>query len=125
MFGARRGERHLSHRTGWLRAAVLGANDGIVSTAAIIVGVTAADSSRAAILADGIAGPVAGATSMAAIYRDRGLSPRLAGDVAAELSARDDVLWCMLTTSWGTTLSHTRPFQAAARLRLVGGRRVR
>ena len=66
MFEARHGERHLSHRTGWLRAAVLGANDGIVSTAAIIVGVAAADSTRAAIITAGIAGLVAGAASMAA-----------------------------------------------------------
>src|SRR5436190_536142 len=60
MFGVRHGERHLSHRTGWLRAAVLGANDGIVSTAAIIVGVAAADSTRAAILTAGVAGLVYG-----------------------------------------------------------------
>src|SRR5207342_602055 len=59
-------ERHLSHRSGWLRAAVLGANDGIVSVAAIIVGVAAADSSRSAILTAGVAGLVAGAASMAA-----------------------------------------------------------
>src|SRR4029077_7029302 len=52
--------------SGWLRAAVLGANDGIVSVAAIIVGVAAADSSRSAILTAGIAGLVAGAASMAA-----------------------------------------------------------
>jgi vacuolar iron transporter family protein len=59
-------ERHRSSRQGWLRAAVLGANDGIVSVAAIIVGVAAADSSRSAILTAGIAGLVAGAASMAA-----------------------------------------------------------
>ena len=59
-------ERHLSHRSGWLRAAVLGADDGIVSTAAIIVGVAAASSDRAEILTAGIAGLVAGAASMAA-----------------------------------------------------------
>ncbi len=58
--------RHLSHRTGWLRAAVLGANDGIVSVAAIIVGVAAAHSGRSAIVTAGIAGLVAGAASMAA-----------------------------------------------------------
>jgi VIT1/CCC1 family predicted Fe2+/Mn2+ transporter len=62
----RHGERHLGHRTGWLRAAVLGANDGIVSVAAIIVGVAAADSGRSAILTAGVAGWVAGAASMAA-----------------------------------------------------------
>jgi vacuolar iron transporter family protein len=59
-------EHHVGHRTGWLRAAVLGANDGIVSVAAIIVGVAAADSSRSAILTAGVAGLVAGAASMAA-----------------------------------------------------------
>lgn len=59
-------ERHRTHRIGWLRAAVLGANDGIVSTASLIVGVAAADSSRATILVAGVAGLVAGAMSMAA-----------------------------------------------------------
>src|SRR5512144_324353 len=59
-------ELHRTHRIGWLRAAVLGANDGIVSTASLIVGVAAADSSRANILVAGIAGLVAGAMSMAA-----------------------------------------------------------
>jgi len=147
----RRRERHLSHRTGWLRAAVLGANDGIVSTASIIVGVAAADSGRSAIVTAGIAGLVAGAASMAAgeyvsvssqadaeradlaleqrelrsdpvgereelaeIYRMRGLSPELAEQVAAELSARDDVLAVHARDELGmTALSHARPFQAA------------
>jgi len=59
-------ELHFTHRIGWLRAAVLGANDGIVSTAALIVGVAAAHSSRHAILLAGLAGLVAGAMSMAA-----------------------------------------------------------
>jgi len=59
-------EKHRSHRTGWLRAAVLGANDGIVSTASLIIGVAAADSSRDSILIAGLAGLVAGAMSMAA-----------------------------------------------------------
>src|SRR6185295_14397397 len=59
-------EHHRSHRIGWLRAAVLGANDGIVSTASLIVGVAAAQSSRGSILVAGIAGLVAGAMSMAA-----------------------------------------------------------
>lgn len=59
-------ERHMSHRIGWLRAAVLGANDGIVSTASLIVGVAASEASQAAILTAGIAGLVAGAMSMAA-----------------------------------------------------------
>ncbi len=59
-------EHHLVHRIGWLRAAVLGANDGIVSTASLIVGVAAAEPSRAAILIAGVAGLAAGAMSMAA-----------------------------------------------------------
>lgn len=59
-------ERHRTHRVGWLRAAVLGANDGIVSTASLIVGVAAAESSRGSVLVAGLAGMVAGAMSMAA-----------------------------------------------------------
>jgi len=57
-------ERHLSHRAGWLRATVLGANDGIISTAALILGVVAADASRTAVLTAGVAGLTAGALSM-------------------------------------------------------------
>jgi VIT1/CCC1 family predicted Fe2+/Mn2+ transporter len=59
-------EIHRTHRIGWLRAAVLGANDGIVSTASLIVGVAAAESSRSSVLVAGMAGLVAGAMSMAA-----------------------------------------------------------
>ncbi|WP_422061498.1 VIT1/CCC1 transporter family protein [Sphingopyxis sp.] len=59
-------ESHLVSRIGWLRAAVLGANDGIVSTASLIMGVAASGAPRAAILVSGIAGLVAGAMSMAA-----------------------------------------------------------
>ncbi|MDB5376791.1 MAG: Membrane protein [Rubritepida sp.] len=59
-------ERHRVDRIGWLRAAVLGANDGIVSTASLIVGVAAADGTRSSVLIAGFAGMVAGATSMAA-----------------------------------------------------------
>ena len=59
-------EFHRTHRVGWLRAAVLGANDGIVSTASLIVGVAAAQSTRGSILIAGVAGLVAGAMSMAA-----------------------------------------------------------
>ena len=59
-------EHHFIHRIGWLRAAVLGANDGIVSTASLIVGVASASSSRSSILIAGVAGLVAGAMSMAA-----------------------------------------------------------
>jgi VIT1/CCC1 family predicted Fe2+/Mn2+ transporter len=59
-------ERHRTERIGWLRAAVLGANDGIVSTASLVVGVAAANADRNGILVAGIAGLVAGALSMAA-----------------------------------------------------------
>ena len=59
-------EIHLVERIGWLRAAVLGANDGIVSTASLIVGVAAAAAARSDILLAGVAGLVAGAMSMAA-----------------------------------------------------------
>jgi VIT1/CCC1 family predicted Fe2+/Mn2+ transporter len=59
-------ERHAMARIGWLRAAVLGANDGIVSTSSLIVGVAAASADHAAILSAGVAGLVAGALSMAA-----------------------------------------------------------
>ena len=73
-------ERHLSHRSGWLRAAVLGANDGIVSTAALIIGVAAADASRSAVFTAGVAALVAGAGSMAA------------GEYASVSSQRDSEL---------------------------------
>ncbi|MEI8340052.1 MAG: VIT family protein [Verrucomicrobiota bacterium] len=122
----RQPEQHRTHRIGWLRAAVLGANDGIVSTASLIVGVAAAESGRSSILVAGIAGLVAGAMSMAAgeyvsvssqadtenadldrerrelatdsefehaelaaIYVSRGLDPKLAAEVAAQLMAKD------------------------------------
>jgi VIT1/CCC1 family predicted Fe2+/Mn2+ transporter len=90
-------ERHKSHRTGWLRAAVLGANDGIVSTASLILGVAAASGSRGSVVVAGVAGLVSGAMSMAAgeyvsvrsqadtetadLARER---EELASDVAAE-----------------------------------------
>ena len=59
-------EVHMVHRIGWLRAAVLGANDGLVSTASLVVGVAAAGSGHAEVLIAGLAGLVAGAMSMAA-----------------------------------------------------------
>ena len=62
----RHGERHRTERIGWLRAAVLGANDGIVSTASLVLGVAAAGAGRNNILVAGVAGLVAGALSMAA-----------------------------------------------------------
>ncbi len=59
-------EQHRTHRIGWLRAAVLGANDGIVPPASLIVGVAAAEANRSSVLVAGVAGLVAGAMSMAA-----------------------------------------------------------
>lgn len=119
-------ETHRSHRSPWLRAAVLGANDGIVSTASLMLGVAAATSSKTAILTAGFAGLIAGAMSMAAgeyvsvssqldseradleiekrelaefekdelkelenIYVERGLSRKLAHEVAVELHKHD------------------------------------
>ncbi|MGH8241752.1 MAG: VIT1/CCC1 transporter family protein [Steroidobacteraceae bacterium] len=119
-------ERHGGQRGGWLRAAVLGANDGIISTSSLVIGVAAAGASREAVVTAGLAGLVAGAMSMAtgeyvsvssqadtemadlarermeleddpeaerrelaAIYVGRGLDPVLAGQVAAQLTAKD------------------------------------
>src|ERR1700731_899063 len=62
----RRKERHRTERMGWLRAAVLGANDGIISTASLVLGIAAAHGSRSNVLVAGVAGLVAGAMSMAA-----------------------------------------------------------
>lgn len=62
----RHSEFHRSHRIGWLRAAVLGANDGIVSTASLVIGVASAGASHDTILITGVAGLVSGAMSMAA-----------------------------------------------------------
>ena len=59
-------ERHATDRIGWLRASVLGANDGIVSSASLVIGVAAAHTGHASIMVAGIAGMVAGAMSMAA-----------------------------------------------------------
>ncbi len=59
-------EGHRTQRIGWLRAAVLGANDGIVSTSSLIIGVASASASRSSVLTSGLAGLVAGAMSMAA-----------------------------------------------------------
>ena len=59
-------EIHMVHRIGWLRAAVLGANDGLVSTASLVVGVAAAGFGKPEVLLAGLAGLVAGAMSMAA-----------------------------------------------------------
>ena len=64
--GHRHDERHRSDRIGWLRAAVLGANDGIVSTASLLLGVAAANADHGTVVLTGVAGLVAGAMSMAA-----------------------------------------------------------
>jgi len=66
MISARHKEQHRTNRVGWLRASVLGANDGILSTASLIVGVAAAHSTQGAVLIAGVAGLVAGSMSMAA-----------------------------------------------------------
>src|SRR6478609_1655952 len=62
----RHSEYHRTHRIGWLRAAVLGANDGIISTASLIIGIASAQVTHEAVLLTAIAGLVAGAMSMAA-----------------------------------------------------------
>src|ERR1700709_271140 len=64
--GSARAERHLAHGAGWRGGGVLGANDGILSTASLVLGVAAAGASRGAIVTAGVAGRVAGATAMAA-----------------------------------------------------------
>ncbi|KAF0864367.1 VIT family protein [Pseudomonas sp. LD120] len=125
-FMHRHRELHRNDRIGWLRAAVLGANDGIVSTASLLIGVAAASASHSTLLVTGMAGLVAGAMSMAAgeyvsvhsqadteqadlarerselsndhqaelnelahIYQQRGVSPELAKQVAAQLMEHD------------------------------------
>src|ERR1019366_2358997 len=59
-------ERHKTHRIGWLRAAVLGANDGVLSTSSLVIGIAASNMTHGAILVSGVAGLVAGSMSMAA-----------------------------------------------------------
>ena len=144
------GHNHKSQRSGWLRAAVLGANDGIVSTASLIIGVAAADSSREAILLAGVAGLVAGALSMAAgeyvsvssqadveqadlamerrslkhnrewetqelaaIYRQRGLEPALADQVARQLMDHDALEAHARDEIGITDISRAQPLLAA------------
>jgi VIT1/CCC1 family predicted Fe2+/Mn2+ transporter len=82
-------EVHLSHRSNWLRAAVLGANDGIVSTASLVLGVAASGASGAAIVTAGIAGLVAGALSMAAGEYVSVSSQRDAEEADIRLEARE------------------------------------
>jgi VIT1/CCC1 family predicted Fe2+/Mn2+ transporter len=66
MISARRREQHWMGKSGWLRAAVLGANDGILSTSSLLLGVAAAHGSHGSVLIAGVASAVAGAMSMAA-----------------------------------------------------------
>ncbi|MEQ1898801.1 MAG: VIT family protein [Vicinamibacterales bacterium] len=143
-------ELHRTARTSWLRAAVLGANDGLISTSSLVVGVAAAQTAKAPVLLAAFAGMVAGALSMAAgeyvsvssqadteeadlarerrelatspesehqelagIYRERGLSPALADQVAREL-ADHDALGAHARDELGITeFSQARPLQAA------------
>ncbi len=146
----RHGERHGSGRVGWLRAAVLGANDGIVSTASLVIGVAAAGADRSAVVIAGLAGLVAGAMSMAAgeyvsvssqadtersdlarerreletdaeaehrelaaIYVGRGLDPRLAAEVATQLTAKDALAAHARDELGISEQMRARPIQAA------------
>jgi VIT1/CCC1 family predicted Fe2+/Mn2+ transporter len=143
-------EVHRVGREGWLRAAVLGADDGIVSTASLMIGVAATSAADRSVLVAGVAGLVAGAMSMAAgeflsvssqrdaeeaniaverrelagnpeeelrelatIYEKRGLDPRLAREVAEQLT-RHDELEAHLRDELGLNeVSRARPLQAA------------
>ncbi|MDA0789754.1 MAG: VIT family protein [Proteobacteria bacterium] len=143
-------EHHFVHRVGWLRAAVLGANDGIVSTGSLIVGVASATTDQHSVLVAGVAGLVAGALSMAAgeyvsvssqadteradleterraldespkdelrelaaIYVNRGVEPKLAMQVATQLTEYDD-LGAHARDELGMSDEQTaRPVQAA------------
>ena len=143
-------ERHNIGRIGWLRAAVLGANDGIVSTSSLIVGVAAAAAGKSEVMLAGFAGLAAGALSMAAgeyvsvssqadteaadlarerreladmpdleldeltaIYRNRGLTPELAREVARQLTARDALAAHARDELAISELTAARPLQAA------------
>ena len=143
-------ERHRTAHIGWLRAAVLGANDGLISTASLVIGVAAAGTSRSAILVAGVAGLAAGSMSMAAgeyvsvssqadieraalarerdelatnevgelaeltaIYVTRGLTPTLAGQVAAELTAKDALAAHVRDELGLSEATNARPLQAA------------
>lgn len=93
-------EQHSTGRTGWLRAAVLGANDGLVSTASLVLGVAASGADQAAVVTAGI-------------YEERGLSPQLAREVAEDLS-KGDVLAVHARDELGITdYARARPLQAA------------
>lgn len=141
---------HYVHRTGWLRAAVLGANDGIISVASLIIGVAAATPEPAPVLVAGVAALMAGAMSMAAgeyisvssqsdsgqadirrerealaatpadeeaelaaLYRERGLSPATAAAVARELTALDPLAAHVRDELGLSDQLAARPLQAA------------
>jgi VIT1/CCC1 family predicted Fe2+/Mn2+ transporter len=141
---------HYVNRSGWLRAAVLGANDGIVSVSSLILGVAAATPEPGAVLVAGVAGLVAGAMSMAAgeyisvssqadseqadirrerealaqtpeaeqeelvaLYRERGLSPETAAQVARELTALDPLAAHVRDELGLSEAFAARPLQAA------------
>ncbi len=143
-------ERHKIGRVGWLRAAVLGANDGIVSTSSLVVGVAAAAAGKPEILLAGFAGLAAGALSMAAgeyvsvssqadteaadlarerreldeqpefeldeltaVYVGRGLEPKLAREVATQLTAKDALAAHARDELALSDLTTARPLQAA------------
>ncbi|MGZ3172417.1 MAG: VIT1/CCC1 transporter family protein [Croceibacterium sp.] len=143
-------ERHRIGRIGWLRAAVLGANDGIVSTSSLVVGVAAAAAGKPEILLAGFAGLAAGALSMAAgeyvsvssqadteaadlarerrelaeqpefeldeltaVYVGRGLEPKLAREVAKQLTAKDALAAHARDELALSELTTARPLQAA------------
>jgi VIT1/CCC1 family predicted Fe2+/Mn2+ transporter len=143
-------DRHRTERIGWLRAAVLGANDGILSTSSLVVGVAAAHATHSSVMVAGVAGLVAGAMSMAsgeyvsvhsqadteqaelklerarlkadgrneiqelvAIYVARGLDPRLARQVAKQLTDHDAIGAHARDDLGISETQRARPLQAA------------
>ena len=132
-------ERHSIEKVGWLRAAVLGANDGIVSTASLVLGVASANSSPSGVLLAGVAGLVAGAMSMAdtenaalaqekreletdyqgevreltSLDMQRGLEPELARQVAEQLMVKDALDAHAREELGLTDINSAQPLQAA------------
>ena len=109
-------ERHLTERLGWLRPAVLGANDGIISTASLVLGFAAAHATHGTIMLSGVAGLVAGSMSMAAgeyVSVCSQMDPDLAGQVADQLTAHD-ALGAHVRDELGISeVLSARPLQAA------------
>jgi vacuolar iron transporter family protein len=143
-------EFHRSHRIGWLRAAVLGANDGLVSTASLVIGIASAHAAHGTVLLTGVAGLVSGTMAMAAgeyvsvssqsdtenadlarerleletddehelleltnIYITRGLTPKLAHQVAVQFTERDALAAHARDELGITEALNARPIQAA------------